>query len=382
MNLDYENAKLEIVDYKILEEIKGQEHVIVFGGGQSGDWITHLLATHHIYPDCYCDNYEGKWGKYKNGLMIMSFEEAMERYPDASICIASMWAEDIEKQIAMHHPQALDRTWDLLNTMAWETTNMTHDSSEISYIRANLGQFDILYDLLEDDISKSTLEGILNYRLTRNKKYLKKIKSSQATYFDKTIVTDHIAAQIKDRLFIDGGAFDGDTVEEIIKNMDVSHNLSIHCYEAEPENCIKIKEKTKKWYPNRIYVHQAALWSSTGTELNFYGDGLSGKIAGTGENVKSVKTDCIDELHSDNVGFIKMDIEGAEREALLGARDTIRSCRPILAICAYHLQDDLLALSDFMKSMAPGYSIYLRHYMLSSGDTVMYGIPKELEEKE
>ena len=47
------------------------------------------------------------------------------------------------------------------------------------------------------------------------------------------------------------------------------------------------------------------------------------------------------ELKLDRVDFIKMDIEGAERHALLGARETIRRYHPRMEICVYHLVDDL-----------------------------------------
>ena len=63
--------------------------------------------------------------------------------------------------------------------------------------------------------------------------------------------------------------------------------------------------------------------------------------------------------------------------ALEGARKRISHDRPILAICAYHLQDDLLVLSNIIKSIDREYVLYLRHYMNSSGDTILYAISKD-----
>lgn len=88
-----------------------------------------------------------------------------------------------------------------------------------------------------------------------------------------------------------------------------------------------------------------------------------------------VLTEKIDDYNYDHVSFIKLDIEGAERYALEGAKSIINRDRPVLAVSTYHLQDDLLVLSKIIQIFECGYSVYLRHYMLSSGDTVLYAVP-------
>lgn len=65
----------------------------------------------------------------------------------------------------------------------------------------------------------------------------------------------------------------------------------------------------------------------------------------------------VKELGLERVDYIKMDIEGAERHALVGARETIRKFRPRLAIAAYHLPDDRETLPDLVKSIWPGYEL-------------------------
>lgn len=171
-----------------------------------------------------------------------------------------------------------------------------------------------------------------------------------------------------------GGAFDGDTAELFIRAWG-DKSLNIHCYEPGERNCGIIREKERKWSRHQITVHNAALWSSTGSELFFEENGLSGKTEKTGSN--RVRTETIDSGNYEKVGLIKLDVEGAEREVLKGGIETIKRCRPVMIICAYHLQDDLLVLSDFIKSLECGYNIVLRHYMCSSGDTIIYAIPAD-----
>jgi hypothetical protein len=74
------------------------------------------------------------------------------------------------------------------------------------------------------------------------------------------------------------------------------------------------------------------------------------------------------------VDFIKMDIEGAETEALLGAANILRTVRPSLAIAAYHFAPDLWQLADIVRGMNPTYRFYLRHYSESGLESVIYAL--------
>lgn len=377
MHLEFQSATENIVDINVIETLKRYQHIIVFGAGDSGEWAVNLLRKNNVFPKCYCDNSPRKWGKKKSGLLIKSFEVAIKEYSDAAICIASMWREEIREQIGCYGKPLLERTFDILDAMAWEISERHYQSEEIKYIKENEERFQRLYDEFDDDRSKMTLEGLLNYRLTRKKAWLKAIKSDQLSYLDKEVISTACLNKIVNGVIIDGGAFDGDSVNFFIKNLPSERTLNIHCYEAEASNYEIIEKRisSKVWEPHNIVLHKAALWDKLG-EIGFAGNGLSGC---TDENsVYKVRAESMDSYQYDSVGLIKLDVEGAEREALVGGLHTIKKYRPVLAICAYHLQDDLPILSGFIRSLDCGYKLVLRHYMLSSGDTVLYGIPEKI----
>lgn len=91
------------------------------------------------------------------------------------------------------------------------------------------------------------------------------------------------------------------------------------------------------------------------------------------ENVEILPVTTIDHtVGEEQIGFIKMDIEGAEFDALHGAKGVIVRDKPLLAISAYHRRGDMLAIMDYLRSLVPEYRFWLRHYSVGLADTVLY----------
>lgn len=91
------------------------------------------------------------------------------------------------------------------------------------------------------------------------------------------------------------------------------------------------------------------------------------------ENVEAIPLTTIDHtVGEEPVGFIKMDIEGAEFDALHGAKGVIVRDKPLMAISVYHRAGDLLAIMDYLIGLEPKYRFWLRHYSIGAADTVLY----------
>lgn len=88
-----------------------------------------------------------------------------------------------------------------------------------------------------------------------------------------------------------------------------------------------------------------------------------------------VETIALDEtVYDREPTYIKMDIEGAEQEALKGCRKIIQDYRPKLAICIYHKPEDFFEIPIMIKEMNPVYKLYVRQYMDAWYDTVLYAV--------
>ena len=313
MNLDFKNATTKIFSEELIRSLKDIGNVLIFGAGLSGQYVFKRLDENGVDVNCFIDSSPNKQGRELFGRNIISLDDAVRLYPGASIVIASMWYEEIKNKIWEISPDFARKTYNGLSTMNWETVNTSSSSNEIEYIRQNLPQFEKLYDLFEDNKSKETLEGILNYRLTRNPIYIEKIKDSGKEYTDDLIIPQDVKYSMEGKSVIDAGAFDGDTLITISDYFESCKKF--YCYETNINNCNSIEKIKNKINAADVYVIQKALWSKSGLSLSFDGAGLSGHI-GKGETV--VKSISIDDSNIEKVGFIKMDIEGAEREAIKG----------------------------------------------------------------
>lgn len=106
----------------------------------------------------------------------------------------------------------------------------------------------------------------------------------------------------------------------------------------------------------KVMVVSKGVWKESG-ELKLYGDSIVDKRTSDGPIVPLVTIDSlVAELQLPRVDFIKMDIEGAEKQALAGARNTLQRFKPRLAIATEHLPDDVVKIPETIKGIVPDYS--------------------------
>ena len=116
----------------------------------------------------------------------------------------------------------------------------------------------------------------------------------------------------------------------------------------------------------RVQLVKAAAWHSSGSlQFEVGNASQTGHVAGAQTDravtVRAVTLDeMIEELKLDRVDFIKMDIEGAERHALAGARRLLAAHKPRLAICIYHAPDDPEVVPRVVRSANRTYETFTR----------------------
>ncbi len=229
----------------------------------------------------------------------------------------------------------------------------------------NQDKYNEIFDLLEDDKSRKIFEKVINFKISFNFDFMQGFTNNhEAQYFDKEIIPE-----IKDIRFVDGGAYIGDTLKEVIKNFP--DYKKIYCIE-----------------PSDLHINIAKKNFAEEKNIEFINCGLGNKKQLTQTNKEDVQINCdhnyqtnnidtLDNIINEEVDYIKLDIEGAEQDTIDGAKETIKKYKPILAICIYHKAEDWYRIPQKVLEINPEYKVYLRHYMEGIYETVMYFIPQQ-----
>lgn len=226
---------------------------------------------------------------------------------------------------------------------------------------------------LSDDESKKTYQKVIKFcqrRLNRDRPH-----ETYPQYFIPELQENMSEAEI----FVDGGGYTGDTYRNFI---EWSHNKYAGYVFFEP-SIRNLRKFEKTVNDKRISFHNEGLWNEE-AKLYFSG-GVSGgeriiqEPTDKDGNAVPIKVTAIDVVpECENATFIKMDIEGAEMNALLGGINTIKRNRPKLAISIYHSNEDMLRIPEWCINNLENYHFYIRHHHYLPGDTVFYAIPTKI----
>lgn len=231
----------------------------------------------------------------------------------------------------------------------------------------NRAEYEKIYTLLADEKSKTIFTKVLNFKISFDYEFMEGFTNNhKGQYFDKEILPD-----LQNISFLDGGGYVGDTAEEVIKNYP--DFKKIYLVEPISEN-LRIAKRELGHYDNIKFI---PFGLGKQKETLFFNEEKSFSTM-YGKGTQSVEVDTIDNIAKEKVDYIKLDIEGAEQDAIKGAKETIKRDHPVLAICIYHKAEDWYTIPQNILAIRSDYRVYLRHYMEGIFESVMYFIPKSL----
>jgi FkbM family methyltransferase len=235
-----------------------------------------------------------------------------------------------------------------------------------SFVKENFNFLTDFYENLQDQKSKDSFKAYLLSKVRQDMKYLPPV-FEKVQYFPQGIfdLTEHES-------YFDCGAFTGDTIADFLK---ATGGLYRHIWAVEPDksNYKQLMRYVEDEKLDNIDVVNKGIYSFSG-RLPFQETGnMLSMITDDSENF--IEVDTVDHITAGKpVSYIKLDVEGAELEALKGAEQTIKAYKPILGISIYHKQQDLIDIPTYLKEIVPEYKFYFRVHKKLAIDTVLYAV--------
>jgi FkbM family methyltransferase len=233
-----------------------------------------------------------------------------------------------------------------------------------SIYKDNLSQYLIVRDLFKERRSIDIFDNIMEFLKSFDTELLLP-PDVKHQYFPQEIDLWN-----GENTFFDIGSFDGQTLIEASQKFGKLETAI--AYEPDPINICRIKNNIN--YQNvaeKILIIPCGVWSKT--EIMKFS-----ALGGEGSSIKddgeiSIQCLSLDETLIGVIpGYVKMDIEGAELQALKGAEHLIKRHKPALAISLYHLPEHLHEIPLLIQSWDLGYDFYIRCHGHNLFETVLY----------
>jgi FkbM family methyltransferase len=212
---------------------------------------------------------------------------------------------------------------------------------------------------LDDQLSKDTLDAVIQYRCTADLDCMRQFGVRlEDQYFEDFL-------HLKSEVFIDCGGYDGDTTEQFCRRCPTYRGIKF--FEPSPMNMAKARTRLASYRDIEYFDYGCSdIEDSLGFDMT---RGSASSVSSMSEHRIRVRP--LDAAINEAT-FIKMDLEGHEMQALKGAAGLISRYTPKLAISVYHKASHFREVHSYVKSLCPTYKVRLRHYTQGWSETVMF----------
>lgn len=334
--------------------------VVMYGMGNGADKILAACAEKGIVVSDFFASDGFVRGHFFHGKKVLSWSETKEKYgADRLIVLLSFGTsrEDVLQTILSVAREA--------ELYAPDVPAFGDGLFDRAFAKAHERELREAYALLCDDESRRIFENVVKFKLTGRIGYLLDAVSDPDTVMRELVEPQRICKAA------DLGAYNGDTVRELLGFPD-STVRKIWAMEPDARNFRKLKAYAESETRAEVLPFATGAWSESAT---LYFDGSGNRNASFGTNrsetlasrpVKLIEiaADTLDNvLDGETVDYIKYDVEGSEREAIIGSSATVRATHPTLLVSLYHRNEDIFALPLLIHREFPTYTqFYMRRF--------------------
>ena len=240
----------------------------------------------------------------------------------------------------------------LKNTIDYKKEDYSLIKEYVEMMAANIEQYKWLYERLADYRSKCVLNGIVQYWF--------EFDYEKLCALDEKVYKDYYDLDILDSdenaVFVDLGAYIGDSIYDYV--CTYGPYKKIYGYEITPSTCETLQNNLAEY--DNVVIKQKGVGEKSQTMF------IDGSVVGEGNKVLNqgdleVEVVALDDDISESISIIKMDIEGAEKDAIKGAKNHIKNEKPKLLVSAYHIPEDIFAIPKLIDDIREDYKFYMRY---------------------
>lgn len=285
---------------------------------------------------------------------VMSFGEAEKKFGDFLVIVSfGSSREDVIQNIL-----TISQSHELY---AADVPVVGSEIFNDEYYFAHKEEINAVENMLADDFSKFIYRNIVNFKLSGNINLLSECQTEPSEAFENILKFE------KDEIFLDLGAYNGDTVKEFaLHSPDYKKIIAV---EPDARNFKKLSETAAEM---RDATAINACVADKNGEILFSRRGGRNASPDSG-GLKTAVLTVDDILAGEKATYIKFDVEGFEKQAIDGARETIKKFKPKMNIACYHRSEDIFSVALQVMKIMPDYKMYLRHFpYIPAWDTQFY----------
>ncbi len=342
--------------------------IVMYGMGNGADKIIAVCDKYGIEISDFFASDGFVRGHSFHGKTVISYSAMKEKYDGQKPIVLLSFASSLPDVMELFKTVGEECELYAPDVPVFGETLFT-----MEFFEENRERFEAVYDLLADEESKRIYENVISYKLSGDIRYLWKSESDKAEVYEKILDCQNIKS------YADLGAYNGDTIREMLCfNPDLKSAIAL---EPDARNFRKLTEYAQGVENCEIKCVNAGAWNENTTLLFDASGNRNAGIVSKGNIVSKIKEVPVVSFDSllctQGVDYIKYDVEGSEKEALLGSAQTIKAHAPKLLVSLYHRSEDMFALPELVKELNPEYSLYLRRFpYIPAWDLNLYAVKK------
>lgn len=314
-------------------DLENDRPIIIYGTGDGASvLISHLIKKGVLFSAVAASDDFARNRTFM-GHKVLKISEALKKFSNALVVVAF----GSDRPDVIHKIKELNSKHDLIVA----EIPLCGDFFDKNIYQKDREKIDFCRGLFADKQSVLLFDSMLRYKLYNR-------------FDDLMEFTEKIEESLEllnlnnDMIYADIGAYRGETLYDFKK---------VYAFEPADKNFIHLKENIKSRDGEVTLIQKAVTQDNKGAYIS-QNNGRGVKISDKGIKVETVS---LNEYFKDNkVDFIKMDIEGQEKQALLGADKILKRDRPSLLISSYHYTDDFYKIPILINEIYKDVKIYLR----------------------